>query len=117
MFGWMSRSASALAALALLLPLTAGTTGCASIEVTRTTQTSGRFVSKATSFMILWYDVPERALDVARGNAADARLTNVKVRKAYEKPHFGWFDWIYLVLGVRGATVEGTWGFTGEENR
>lgn len=101
-------------ALALVL-LAAGTPGCASIEVTRTTQTSGRFESKATSFMILWFDIPAAALDIARDNAADARLSKTVVVEAYERPHFGWFDWVYQILGVRWATVSGTWGFDGTE--
>ena len=101
-------------ALALVL-LGAGATSCASIEVTRTTQTSGRFESKAMSFMILWFDIPAPALAIARDNAADARLSKVEVVEAYERPYFGWFDWIYQCLGVRWATVNGTWGFDGTE--
>ena len=116
MFAPMPHTAPRLMACALLLALLgAGGTGCASIEVTRTTQTSGHFESKATSFMIFWWDVPRSALDIARDNAADARLSNVVVNEAYERPHFGWFDWIYQILGVRWATVSGTWGFDGEE--
>ena len=112
----MIRPASGLVALALLLPLGLATTSCASIEVSRTTQTSGHFVSKATSFMLIWYDVPRDALDIARDNAADARLINARVTEAYETPHFGWFDWIYQIIGVRWATVRGTWGFEGDEH-
>lgn len=116
MFAAMSRPAPsvALAPLALVLCLAAGSSSCASIEVTRTTQTSGRFESKAFSVMLLWYDVPRRAIDIARDNAADARLTNVQVTEAYETPHLGWFDWLYRILGVRWARVRGTWGFSGE---
>jgi len=117
MFPLMIRPASGLPALALLATLALGTTSCASIEVTRTTQTSGHFVSKATSFMILWYDLPRDALDTARDNAADARLINARVTEAYETPHLGWLDWAYQFLGIRWATVRGTWGFTGKEEQ
>ena len=117
MFAAMSRPAPSkvLAPLALALCLAAASSSCASIEVTRNTQTSGRFESKAFSVMVLWYHIPRRALDIARDNAADARLTNVEVTEAYETPHFGWFDWMYRFLGVRWAKVRGTWGFPGEQ--
>ena len=117
MFACMTRTAlPRFAALALLLSvLCFGSASCASIEVSRSTQTSGTFVSKATGFHLIWWDLPRRALDIARDNAADARLTNLQVTEAYVTPHFGWFDWIYRFLGVRFATVRGTWGFDGTE--
>jgi hypothetical protein len=116
MFASMTPTAPRRIARAALLALAlAGAASCASIEVTRSTQTSGHFESKATSFMILWLDLPREAFDVARDNAADARLSNVRVTDAYVRPHFGWFDWIYQILGVRWATVRGTWGFAGDE--
>jgi hypothetical protein len=115
MFAPMTPTAPRRTARALLLPLALAAASCASIEVTRSTQTSGHFESKATSWMLLWWDVPREALDVARDNAADARLSNVRVTEAYIRPHFGWFDWLYQILGVRWATVRGTWGFEGDE--
>ncbi len=121
MVGTMTRPATRshvrLAALALALSvLCLGTSSCASIEVSRSTQTSGRFESKATSYMLLWWDIPRSALDIARDNAADARLTNVKVTEAYIRPHFGWFDWLWRMIGFRKAVVRGTWGFDGSED-
>ena len=116
MFAPMTHTAPRRIVWALMLPLAlAAGTSCASIEVTRRTQTSGRFESKATSLLIFWFDVPREALDIARDNAADARLSNARVTEAYVRPHFGWFDWVYQFLGVRWATVSGTWGFEGEQ--
>jgi hypothetical protein len=64
---------------------------------------------------VFWYEVPKSALDIARENAADTRLTNIQVTEAREYPDLGWLDWLYRLLGVRFGVVEGTWGFTGEE--
>jgi len=115
MFGLMlGRGASDHAlGLALALALTLGS--CSSLEVDRTTQTSGTFTSKGTGLLLIWYELPMNATDIARENAADPRLTNVQVTEAYEYPHLGWFDWLYRILGLRFAVVKGTWGFDGEE--
>jgi hypothetical protein len=89
---------------------------CSSLVVDRTSQTSGTFVSKGTNLNIIWYEVPMAAIDIARDNAADSRLTNVKVTETIVYPYFGrWLDWIYQFLGLRFAVIKGTWGFTGDE--
>lgn len=99
-----------LAALALALSLC----GCASIDLTRDTQTSGRFVSKGFAFTIASIDVPRPALLIARDNAVDARLTNMQVTHSKVTPDLGWWDWLFDIIGLRWATIEGTWGFSGE---
>ena len=101
-----------VAALALAVVLALAS--CSSLEVDRTTQTSGTFTSKGTGVLLLWYEIPMNATDIARENAADSRLTNMQVTEAYEYPKLGWFEWIYQILGLRFAVVKGTWGFTGE---
>ncbi len=88
--------------------------GCASIELTRETQSSGSFVSKGFAFTIASIDIPRPALLIARDNAADARLTNMRVTHSSVTPDLGWWDWLLDIIGVRWAKIEGTWGFSGE---
>ena len=88
---------------------------CASIEITRDTLTSGRFKSTGTAFTILSIDLPKPAVNIARDNASDARLTNMQVNEVVRTPHLGWWDWLLDIIGVRKVTVRGTWGFTGQE--
>jgi hypothetical protein len=99
--------------IAVLAALALG--ACASISITRDTQTSGRFESRATAFTILSIDVPKPALNIARDNASDARLTNMQVTDVGVTPDLGWWDWVLDIIGVRRARVRGTWGFTGDE--
>ena len=98
--------------LAALLSIAAS---CASIEITRDTQTSGRFVSTGTAFTILSIDLPNDAVNIARDNASDARLTNMQVTDVKVTPDLGWWDWLLDIIGVRSARVRGTWGFSGAE--
>lgn len=100
---------AALLALAALAP------GCASIEFTRDTQTSGRFVSKGWAFTFLSWDLPQSALDIARENASDSGYTNLQVTEASVWPYLGFFDDLLDILSVRRAKIEGTWGFDGGE--
>jgi hypothetical protein len=88
---------------------------CASIDITRDTQTSGHFESTGTAFTILSIDVPKPALNIARDNAADARLTNMQVTEILRRPDLGDWDWLLDIIGVRYVRIVGTWGFTGEE--
>ncbi|MBM3989728.1 MAG: hypothetical protein FJ298_01840 [Planctomycetes bacterium] len=88
---------------------------CASIDITRDTQTSGRFESTGAAFTILSIDLPKPALNIARDNAADARLTNMQVTDIVRRPDLGSWDWLLDILGVRFVRIEGTWGFTGAE--
>jgi hypothetical protein len=99
-------AALALACLAL---------GCASVEFTRETQTSGRFKSSAWAFTVLSIDLPKQAIDIARENASDARLTNLVVESVKVTPNLGWWDWLLDIVGVRRARITGTWGFAGAE--
>jgi hypothetical protein len=101
----------ALAALALCLALAA----CSSIHVERTTKTSGTFRSRAWAFTLLSWDMPQTALGRARENAADTRLVNMHVGEVRVTPDWGWWNWLFDIVSVRVATIEGTWGFTGEE--
>jgi hypothetical protein len=104
-----SRRPRALLAAALLVACAS----CASIDITRDTATSGRFRSSGLAFSILAIDLPKPAINIARDNASDARLTNMQVTEVVRWPYLGWFDWLVDILGVRYAVVRGTWGFTG----
>lgn len=106
----LPKSASALAALSLVL-----LGSCASIDITRDTQTSGHFESSGTAFTIFSIDLPKPALNIARDNASDARLTNMQVTEILRRPDLGDWDWLLDILGVRYVCIVGTWGFTGEE--
>jgi hypothetical protein len=107
----LPRASPALASLVLCLCLTA----CSSIEVERTTRTSGNFRSRAWAFTLLTWDMPQTALGRARENAADTRLVNMRVDKVRVTPDWGWWNWLFDIISVRVATIEGTWGFTGED--
>ncbi len=99
--------------LVLTALLALACSGCASVEFTRETQTSGRFRSSAWAFTILSIDIPKQALDIARENASDSRLTNLQVESAKVSPNWGWADWLLDIIGVRRARITGTWGFSG----
>jgi hypothetical protein len=96
-----------LAALCLfaLLP------GCIHLDIQRSTQTSGTFESTGWSFTFLSWDIPKAAHDIARENVSDARLPNVEITYSRVRPNWGWFDWIFDIIGVRYAKIRGTWGF------
>lgn len=87
---------------------------CASVEFSRTTETSGTFVSRGRSFTIFSVDIPKEALQIARENAADAGLANMKVTEVTLSPDWGWWSWVLDIMSVRNARIEGTWGFEGE---
>ena len=107
----------AAALAALLTALGAGASSCASVDFTRETETSGKFVSKGFAVTIASIDIPRSAVNIARDNASDARLTNMQVEAVKITPDLGWWDWLLDILGMRWATVTGTWGFTGEETK
>jgi hypothetical protein len=109
------RHSAALAALSFAFG--AGATSCASVEFTRETETSGKFVSKGFAVTIASIDIPRSAINIARDNASDARLTNMQVEQVRVTPDLGWWDWLLDILGMRWATVTGTWGFSGEETK
>ena len=100
---------------ALLAALGAGATSCTSVQFTRDTDTSGKFVSKGFAVTIAWIDIPRPAVDIARDLATDVHFTNTQVQEVRVTPDLGWWDWLLDIVGVRCATVTGTWGTTGEE--
>lgn len=104
-----SRPRRALGALALALVLCS----CSSLSITRETQTSGTFRSRAWAMTILSWDLPRPAMNIARENIADTRLVNLQVERAKVTPDNPYFNWLLDVLGVRVATITGTWGFSG----
>ena len=89
--------------------------GCIHLDVERSTRTSGTFESTGWGLTLLGWDIPKSALDVARENASDARLSNVQVTHTRVIPYLGWFDWLLDIVGVRWAKVSGTWGYAGAE--
>lgn len=110
----MTRFTSQPALPAVLLAL-ASLASCASIDITRDTQTSGRFESTGFAVTVLSIDLPKPALNIARDNAADTRLTNMQVTDIERTPDLGSWDWLLDILGARYVRIVGTWGFTGEE--
>jgi hypothetical protein len=100
-------SVASVAAVCLVLG------SCASVQLNRTTQTSGTFRSTGVAVTILGWDLPKRAIDIARDNASDSGLVNMQVEHAHVTPYLGWFDWLLDIVGVRYASVSGTWGFDG----
>ena len=107
-------AASSIARLAAAAGLVLGSSACASLDLERTTQTSGTFRSTALSFTILSLDVPKRAIDVAVENAADAQQPNAVITSQWVFPQLGPLDWLLDILSLRYAVVEGTWGFAEE---
>lgn len=89
-------------------------TSCASVEFQRDTTTSGTFTSSGIALTLLSIDLPKAAIDIARENASDARQPNTQITDATVWPYLGWFDWLLDIVGVRYATVSGTWGFPPE---
>lgn len=85
-------------------------TSCASLDVTRDTETSGTFRSSGRSFTLLSWDMPRSAAQIAHSNVADTGLPNIEVTRA-SVTDWGWFDWILEIVGVRSANVRGTWGY------
>lgn len=97
-------------ALATLL----ATAGCASVSFTRETETSGSFESSGIAFTFFAYDMPRRAIDIARENASDSRQPNMQVEDEWVFPYLGPLDWLLDVIGIRYAQVSGSWGFDPE---
>ena len=87
---------------------------CASVSYDRRTQTSGTFEAKGMAFTILSIDLPKRAVDIARENASDSNLANLVVEEATVSPDWGRLDFLLDIIGVRRATIRGTWGFDQE---
>lgn len=100
--------------LAAAFVLAIALASCSSLSIEPKTQTSGTFTSSGFGFTILSWDFPKSALDIARENASDARLTNIEVQRTRVFPYLGPLDWIFDIIGFRYATISGTWGFPGK---
>lgn len=100
------KNAAALASLAIL----AG--GCSSRVFKRDTDTTGTFRTEAVSVRFLaFFEMPfqpkSRAMELARDTWGD----NLQVTRAYTWPELGFFQFLNgLIIGVRGAVVEGNYG-------
>ncbi len=99
-----ARTVGCVVASAVLL------SSCASLEFERTSPNSGTFRSSAIAFTILSIDIPAPAQSIARGNAADSGRSELIVEHERVFPYLGWFDWLLDIVGVRWATISGTWG-------
>jgi hypothetical protein len=86
---------------------------CAGVSFERKTETSGTFSSYGVAFTILSSDFPKGALQIARENASDAGLANMKVEKSVVFPYLGIFDRLLDIIGIRYARISGTWGYSG----
>lgn len=87
---------------------------CASVDFQRRTPTSGTFTSSSFSFTFLSFDLPGPAVQIARGNASDAREPNTVIRREVVFPHLGPLDWLLDIISFRYARVQGTWGYPSE---
>ncbi|MCK6448218.1 MAG: hypothetical protein L6Q99_17670 [Planctomycetes bacterium] len=104
------RSFSLASACAALL-LTSALGACSSLTIHRDTETSGRFESTGWAVTLISFDIPKSSKDIARENASDSRLTNLRIDTNETTPYFGWFDWLLDIVGVRYTKITGTWGF------
>ena len=103
---------------AILVALLAGGTGsCASVHFERESETAGTFSSSAVAFTFLSYDLPNSALSIARGNAADSGLSELVIENEAVFPYLWRLDWLLDIISIRRARIEGTWGFSGNEAR
>ena len=100
-----------LVAVSALLALAS----CASVEFERTTETSGTFKSVGWAFTIGTIDLPRSAMQIARENASDSNLANMRVVEARVTPDWGWWNWVLDIISVRRAKISGTWGFEGDQ--
>lgn len=105
---------TSLRAAALTIALSLGASSCASVEFNRETETSGTFAATGVGFTFLSIDMPKGAMDIARENVSDARQPNTQITDATVWPYLGWFDWVLDIVGVRYASISGTWGFPPE---
>jgi hypothetical protein len=107
-----ARRSSARRGLAALL-VCATLSACAGVSFERKTETSGTFSSYGVAFTILSSDFPKGALQIARENASDAGLANMKVEKSVVFPYLGILDRLLDIIGIRYARISGTWGYAG----
>lgn len=85
---------------------------CSSRVFKRETDTTGTFRTEATSVrFLLFFEMPYeprlRAMELARDTWGD----NLRVTRAWNWPDLGFFQFLNgLIIGVRGAVVEGEYG-------
>ena len=107
----MQRRPSALQCLALTACLCLLAQGCASVSLKRSTKTSGTYTSTGWAFTLFSIDMPSSAMKIARENAADFHLANTTETAASLTPDVGWWNWVFDIISIRRAKVQGTWGF------
>lgn len=95
--------------MSVVLALSLG--ACGSLSIERRTETSGTFESTGWAVTIFSIDIPKSSKDIARENASDSRLTNLRIDVNRTTPYLGWFDWLLDIVGVRYTKISGTWGF------
>ena len=100
--------------VALAGVLLASVTACSSLEINRTTETSGSFKSSARTWVFLGWDLPRPAIQIAHENISDAGLPNTRETEVY-RTDWGWFNWVIEIFSTRKAYVKGTWGYSGAE--
>lgn len=88
---------------------------CGTLSIERETETSGRFKSTGWAVTLISFDIPKSSKDIARENASDSRLTNLRIDSNETVPYLGWFDWLLDIVGVRYTKITGTWGFPPEK--
>jgi hypothetical protein len=88
---------------------------CSSLDIHRTTETSGTFESTGLAVTVLSIDLPKASRDIARENASDTRLNNLRITDSKTVPYLGPVDWLLDIIGVRWTKISGTWGFDGQE--
>lgn len=95
---------------ALAFALALACASCSSLSFERETQTSGTFRSSGVAVTLLSWDLPDSALNIARENAADARVANLRIERTRVYPDLGPLDWLLDIVGVRYARISGSWG-------
>lgn len=97
--------------LTLAVAASAGA-GCSSRVFQRETDTTGTFRTSATSVrFLIFFEMPFqprlRAMELAR----DTWGENLRVTRSYTWPDWGFFQFLNgLIIGFRGAVVEGEYG-------
>lgn len=107
-------SRSAILRTLLCSAVLATLSSCVSLEIDRTSETSGTFESSARSFVILGWHLPRPAIQTAHENIADASLPHV-VHTDVRRTNWGKFNWILEIISTRKGVVSGIWGHTGAE--
>ena len=97
----------------LAAALLAAFASCANLKARRTTETSGTFKSTGYAFTLLSWDLPRSAILIASENVSDQGLPNTVIEDV-SVTDLGWFAWVLGIIGVRRASIAGTWGYVEE---